>query len=130
MFTRNPKSKYGNDRVQSAGMSFQSNGERDCYQLLMLLERAGNIKFVKPQDHVYLTEARIAYVADFKVLDLEHGGQETWVEFKGFETDVWRIKRRLWMFYGPGPLWVYKGHGLRMNRVETITPKRETIPVT
>lgn len=123
-------SKYGNERAEAAGMSFQSKGERDCYQLLKHMQSAGELKILQVQDHVYLTRARIEYVADFRILDLKGGSVETWVEFKGFEKPEWRIKRKLWMFYGPGPLWVMKGSGLRISRTETIIPKRETIPGT
>jgi len=46
-----------------------------------------------------------------------------WIEFKGFETPLWRLKRRLWMFYGPGPLHVYKMGRGRIYLDEIITPQ-------
>lgn len=117
-------SKYGNKIASSSnGQSFSSQAERDLYELLMLMERAGEIQDIQVQDHVYLTEARILYIADFKYRNLI-SGEEEWAEMKGFETDVWRIKRRLWIAgYGPGCLKVYKKSGVRVYLAETINPK-------
>jgi len=71
---------------------------------------------------VYLTKARILYIPDFKVFD--HGlGDFSWEEFKGFETDTWRIKRRLWLNYGPGILNVWKANRAGVYLHETIKPK-------
>jgi len=46
-----------------------------------------------------------------------------WVEFKGFETASWRIKRKLWLHYGPGPLEIYKKGNNGVKLTETLTPK-------
>lgn len=93
------------------------------YQQLKLEERAGLIKDIQVQDHVNLTgpPSNIIYIADFKIFDLVTG-THVWVEFKGMETDVWRIKRRLWMHWGPGILRVYKARGARLVLTETLHP--------
>lgn len=116
-------SKYGNKLASSSdGLSFSSQGERDCYEMLKLLEKAQELSEIQIQDHVYLTDARILYIADFKYRNLI-SGEEEWAEFKGFATDVWAIKKRLWKHYGPGVLKVYKKSGVRVYLAETISPK-------
>lgn len=121
---QNKKGKYKNKETKASGRSFSSKGEAGCFQMLELMERAGQIEILQAQDHVYLTDARILYIADFKIFDKEIG-QTVWIEYKGFETDVWRIKRRLWIHYGPGQLRVYKGYGDRLRITETIVPVRQ-----
>ena len=123
-FRMKTKHKYGAKSVDKAGMSFSSKGESGLYSYLKLLEAAGEIKVLKSQDWVYLTKSRIGYIADFKIFDKKLNC-EVWCEFKGFETPEWRIKRRLWMNYGPGELRVYKGYGTRLSLTETIVPKQE-----
>lgn len=119
---KSQKLKYGNKKTEHAGYSFGSKLEAAGFDLLKLKELAGEIKILNVQDRVSLTNANIIYIADFKCLDIATN-KEYWVEIKGFETDVWRIKRRLWMHYGPGRLIVYKGnkHGLFID--EEILPK-------
>ena len=119
------KTKYGNKPTTHAGMPFASKGEASCYDFLKLLEKAGELEVVKTQDYVYLTDARIPYIADFR-LKLK-SGEDAWAEFKGFETDVWRIKRRLWQHYGPGPLFVYKKRGSQVVLFETLMPKTKLL---
>lgn len=86
------------------------------------MEKAGEIEILQTQDHVYLTDARILYIPDFKIFD-KTIHETVHVEYKGPETAVWRIKRRLWIHYGPNRLRVYKGSGLRMIVTEEIIPK-------
>lgn len=104
------RGKYSAVRTERGGYSFASKGEASCFTMLKLLERAGELSNIQVQDHVYLTEAGILYVADFKVFDVKLQ-RDVWIEFKGAETATWRIKRRLWQKYGPGILRVYKRTG-------------------
>lgn len=113
------KSKYGAKPTKHAGYSFASKGEAGCFDMLSLLEKAGKIRDIKTQVTVYLTRARIIYKPDFQFEDLDLS-ETVYAEYKGFETPEWRIKRRLWMHYGPGRLRIYKG---RMNLVEEIIPE-------
>src|SRR3990167_4847396 len=116
--------KIGNQKVSLDGYSFASKLEAAVFQILRLSEMAGEIKILQVQDHVYLTDARIGYIPDFKCIDLKTN-EEFHVEAKGFEMGVWRLKRKLWMYYGPGPLDVWKGHYLRPVFSERITPKNK-----
>jgi len=115
-------SKYKNSKTTFAGRRFDSKAEAGLFGHLKLLELAGEIKDIRCQESVYLTDARIQYIADFSCFHVE-SNQKQWVEFKGLETAVWRIKRRLWMHYGPGKLVVYKGSHKRIFIAEEIVPK-------
>jgi hypothetical protein len=107
--------------VECAGYSFASKLERELFLLLKLMEKAGELKEIQVQCHVYLTRARIAYIADFKAHDVELG-QDVYFEAKGFETPIWRIKRKLWTVYGPGVLRVYKAARQGVVMTEEIIP--------
>lgn len=105
---------------------FQSKAEKSLYQLLWLRQRAGEIRNLKCQVQVYLTEAKILYKPDFYFEQNDHGEwKERWSEMKGFETAVWKIKRRLWMFYGPGPLDIWKLNRSGIFFSETIDVKNK-----
>lgn len=116
------KNKFGNKPASSGGRSFQSKAERDLFTYLDSLQRVGAISNLKCQTQVHLTDSKILYKPDFS---FEENGVKVWAEMKGFETDVWRIKRRLWMHYGPGELRIYKKLGQNISLTETIKPKGE-----
>lgn len=101
--------KYNAKKVECDGYSFSSQLERDVYALLKLMKAANEIAEIQTQDHVYLTNARVCLIPDFKVTLIS--GEYEWHEAKGFETPEWRIKRRLWQHYGPGLLHVWKRQG-------------------
>lgn len=117
------RNKYGAIRVQAHGRSFASKGERDCYQMLLLMEKAGEIDSIECQVTTHLT-AGITHKTDFKVWDLKLG-ENVWVEYKGFECDRWRIIKKLWKEFGPGRLQVYKGYGLKMKMTDEIIPEKK-----
>ena len=116
-------SKFKNKRTERLGYSFSSGLEAAVFSLLKDDELAGNSKVEKVQDRVLLTDAKIAYIADFKCSDPKTG-EIYWVEAKGYETPSWRIKLRLWKFYGPGKLLIYKGTKIRPVLSETVIPVR------
>lgn len=121
---KSKENKYKSTRVFREGRSFASKAEALLFDQLMLEQRGGILTLVACQEHVRLTKAEIVYIPDFTI---EENNEKIWCEMKGFETDVWRIKKRLWASYGPGKLRVYKA---RYNRngdvkivlVETIVP--------
>jgi hypothetical protein len=114
--------KYNATKVETDGHSFSSKLEAALYQHLRLREKAGEIKILQTQDHVYLTDARIAYIPDFKCEDLSTG-EIYWVEAKGFESDRWPTIKKLWKHYGPGRLEIWKGTYLRLHLEEVLKPK-------
>jgi hypothetical protein len=114
--------KYRSKRVKHLGYTFASQFECAVFNFLLLREKAQEIRDIQCQDHIYLTKARIPYIPDFKFLDLK-SGEFVWAEAKGFETDPWKIKRKLWQYYGPGKLEIYKGSAKSFKLYETVIPE-------
>lgn len=121
--------KYGNVPVSTAGMSFASKLEAAVYQILYFRMRAGEIKEIQLQDHLLICgplghecdhKCRIQYVADFKCTKPD--GSTFHVESKGFKTEGWMIKKRLYRHYGPDPLEIFEGDHRRPRLTETIVP--------
>ncbi len=113
-------SKYKAQRVSYDHHSFASKFEAALYHWLKFREKNGEITEIKCQETVYLTKARIIYKPDFSYTDLETG-KKVYAEAKGYETSDWRIKRRLWEYYGPGDLEIYKGSANNFKLHETLT---------
>lgn len=118
--------KFGNEKASLDGHSFGSKLEAAVYQLLKLRQRAYEIESIQVQDHVYLTDARIGYVVDFKCKKID--GTELWVEAKGFPNDRWPMKKKLWKYYGPGPLEIWQGTHNRPKLTEIIIPVHQERP--
>lgn len=114
------KAKYKAIRAERAGRSFASQAEALLFDYLNLLSKDGQLTLIACQDHVYLTDARILYIPDFVI---EENEQKIWCEMKGFETPEWRLKRKLWLFYGPGLLRVYNCSKGNIVLKETLAPK-------
>lgn len=114
MFRFTKRSKYRNQKCTYEGHSFDSLGEMNYYKQLKLREFIGEITVITLQEKIYLTKAKILYKPDFTVLDIN--GSKYWIDYKGFATSTFQIKKRLWKFYGPGTLHIVKG-----NKVEVIT---------
>jgi hypothetical protein len=51
--------KYKNKKTFSRGWSFDSKLESAVYEMLLLQEKAGEIKGIRVKPNVYLTKARI-----------------------------------------------------------------------
>lgn len=98
--------KYRNKRTERAGHSFASKAEALLFDYLKIKEMNGEIKDLRAQISVYLTKARIQYKPDFEYFDIQKS-EMVWAEMKGFETPSWRIKKKLWPYYGPGTLLIY-----------------------
>lgn len=112
-------SKYKAKKTVYEGRSYASGGEAECMAFLRLLEKAGKLSNIKQQDTVYMTKSRVSLRVDFRVFD-EELKETVWIEFKGFETSDWLIKKKLWPNYGPGLLRIYKKFGSRMCLHEQI----------
>lgn len=117
--------KYHSKRCELDGHKFPSLLERDLYVHLRLLEKLGEITDIELQPKVYLTLAKILYKPDFKALCLKRHTR-IFYESKGAETSEWRIKRRLWLYYGDGTLYVYKRSGRTLKMTEELTPYQVT----
>lgn len=120
---RFPKpNKYKAQRTMRGELSFPSKLEAAVYDILNLMEKNGLISELELQPSVKLTNALIGYKPDFKYLNHETNDYE-WVEAKGTETDGYRLRKKLWKWYGPGKLIIYKGTYRSPRVVEVINPK-------
>lgn len=114
--------KYKRVKTERPGIWLDSKLEAAVYDELKLRERSKLIRNLKCQEIVLLTEANIKYIADFSFINVETEEKE-FAEAKGFKTPEWRIKRKLWEYYGPGKLYIYTGSYKRIKLEETICPK-------
>lgn len=94
-------SKYHAHKTVVDGITFDSRREARRYQELKLMERAGAIRDLQRQVRFELIPAfdvdgrhyrPTTYVADFVYVE---GGREIVEDCKGFRTDVYRLKRKL-----------------------------------
>ena len=96
--------KYNSKKTIVDGIEFDSKKEANRYCELNLLESAGQIKNLQLQPRFILqesfkyqgkTERKIEYVADF--MYEEKDGQVVVEDTKGFKTDVYKLKRKLFL---------------------------------
>jgi hypothetical protein len=117
----NRETKYGSKKINHAGMTFSSKLEAAVYDLLWLLQKAGDISNLVTQKRVYFfRDPDIYYIPDFY---FERHGNPVFAEAKGFETPEWKIKKKLWEHVGPAPLEIYQGSYTKPRLIETIIPK-------
>lgn len=103
--------KYNASKVMIDGHRFDSQREAKRYEELKQREAAGKIAQLELQPRFELQPAfryrgeavrKIEYVADFRYLDYERGGLVV-EDVKGMKTDVYRLKRKLFLAkYGDG----------------------------
>lgn len=110
-------SKYRAVKTTVDGITFDSKGEAAYYQELRRQEDMGFLKIVELQPKIYLTEAKILYKPDFLI---ERKGELVYIDFKGMETPVFKLKARLWASYMDEPLEIVKRSGKRFKLVRTI----------
>lgn len=89
--------KYGAEPCVVDGVRFASKAEARRYGELQLLVRAGVITELQLQPR-YALPAGIVYQADFSYAE---AGKEVIEEVKGFETQAWRLKKRLMAEFYP-----------------------------
>ena len=95
-------SKYNSKKTVVDGQTFDSKKEANRYQELLLLEKAGVIKFVlipsQRDENGKVIERECSYKADFKY---EEDGKTVVEDVKGFRTKEYIIKRKLLLYqYG------------------------------
>lgn len=102
------KNKYKNRKVIVDGIQFDSQKEAEYYCRLKLLKQAGEIKDFGLQPRYELLPAfekngkkyrAITYVADFVIVN--NDGTTDVVDVKGVETQVFKIKRKLFEYKYP-----------------------------
>ncbi len=119
--------KYKAEKVSFAGLWFHSKLEAAVYALLLLREKAGELKVIQLQKHVKFHTYKygeIRMIPDFYVQDLKTG-EEFFIEAKGMETREWLRKRKAWLIGGPGRMEIWKGSHTRPKLTEILIPKGE-----
>jgi hypothetical protein len=112
--------KYGAQRSKcTLGHSHRSKLESS---VCAIIGKDPDLELVQAEEHVYLSDAEILYIADFKVRRLSTGLMHR-VEAKGYESPTWPIKKKLYKTYGELPLHIYKGSYTRPFLDEVIIPK-------
>lgn len=111
------------------GMS--ANGsklEKAVGEKLHLLQIAGEIRDLREQVRVKIcckgecsSDMCIHSIVDFSAID-NKTGEEFFVEAKGMDLPVWRLKRRLWLHNGSGKLQIWKGSYKHCYLDEEIAP--------
>lgn len=95
--------KYQNHKTVIDGITFDSKLEANRYAQLKILERAGKIQALQLQPEYELipsfkkngkTYRSCSYRADFAYYDIEKG-KVIVEDTKGFETDVYKLKRKM-----------------------------------
>jgi hypothetical protein len=100
-------SKYKNKKCEFGGIKFDSHAERDRYQYLRLLERAGHIANLRCQPRFLLLEGfrrnGRKFVAEFYIADFEYREDyKTVVEdVKGVSTPTYMGKRKHFLNLNP-----------------------------
>lgn len=88
--------KYHSRRTEYGGRTYASQKEAEYARTLDLRKRVGEIRDWRPQVHIPLDvngERVCTYVVDFEVI--YPNGLRELVETKGFQTETWKLKRRL-----------------------------------
>jgi hypothetical protein len=105
------RSKYGAKKITIDGETFDSLGEAKWFQSLKLIQRAGSIHGLTRQVPLQLHGADGSVVATL-ILDAvwQEGDLFVYADFKGMETAVSRLKRKLFLAeYGPIRLFGARG---------------------
>lgn len=94
-----PPAKYGNVRTTIDGETFDSAAEARRYQVLKIMQRAGEISDLKRQvrfpllAHALVPVKVADYIADYVYLDAN--GAKVVEDLKGVKTDVFKLKAKL-----------------------------------
>jgi len=99
---RRTKSKYGNKKVKIDGLTFDSKAEALFYSELKIRQKTGEILFFRVQPRYRLLDGfekdgkrhrPIDYIADFEIHHKD--GSIEVVDVKGFKTEVFKIKEKM-----------------------------------
>lgn len=91
------KSKYNNTKTEVDGITFDSIREAKRYKDLLILQKLGEIAFLKLQVPYELNPGgthSLVYIADFVYMEVK-SGESVVEDSKGARTAVYRKKRRL-----------------------------------
>lgn len=97
--------KYGNRKTIVDGIKFDSKAEAERYKELRMMEQSGVIADLKCQPKFQLiptfvkngkTFRGINYIADFSYTQ---DGRTVVEDVKGYKTEVYKLKRKMFEFY-------------------------------
>lgn len=105
LFKSGRKRVKGAEKVEYNGIKFDSKRERDRYEELCHLYKAGEIYDLRLQVPINLTGQlapiltetglNMRYIADFVYKDNKLGGAVVVEDAKGFPTDVYKMKKAI-----------------------------------
>lgn len=114
------RNKYGAKKIRFDGIVFDSMGEYQYYLYLKEIIKPGKME-IHPV--TFLTRAKIKYISDFLI---DENGKKVYIDFKGIQTDAFKLKKRLWMHYGEGILRIVKKERNGFKVIEEIDPYKRT----
>lgn len=116
LISKGSKSKYGNQRTEYNGRTFDSKAEAErCAELDVIKAGEGETIEYGCQPKFELGLAKIAYTADFLVTDV-HSGLSHVEDVKGIEPSRFKIVRKLWKQHGKHPLVILKRSGSEWSK--------------
>jgi hypothetical protein len=121
MFHRN-RNKFNATRVKKDGHSFASKGEASLYDLLLLREKAGQIKDIRHQHQITFIDTVVNWRVDYSFWSNELN-ETVYAEYKGMETPDFVVKKNLWRTHGHGLLELWYGNYKNPYLKETIRTK-------
>ncbi len=111
------------------GHAFPSKLEAAVYHYLLKREQLGEIREILMQQTVVLQggprETRITWRVDFSFIRRIDAAL-VYVEAKGFATDVYKLKLKLYRFNPPADLEIYGGSYTRLVMLEKISKGKST----
>lgn len=104
---------------------FASKLEGAVHDILVLREKAGEIKDIRRQHVVVLQDGprttRITWAIDFSFTNCESGATE-FCEAKGFATEIYKHKLKMFRYRPHGRLEIWGGDYRRPKLMEVIEP--------
>jgi len=108
------------------GITFPSKLEASVYSILLLRERAGEIRDIKLQASVVVKEkcetcgdGPIVWKIDFSFIDCQTE-DKVYCEAKGAEVSSYKKRKKIWKSDPPAKLEIWKGSARNPQLVETI----------
>jgi len=105
--------KFGNIKTLVDGIKFDSKKEAKRYLELKMLQRCGKISNLTLQpskvlqnsfkDYLGKSVREIKYICDFSYTN---NGQEIWEDVKGHKTDIYKLKKKLFLFKYPDIIFI------------------------
>lgn len=114
------EARMSSTKVVHHGRSFMSKLEAATYSILLAREHAGEIKDIKCQVRVYYFKNPDIYsILDFSFIDCATESL-CYAESKGFPSESWKIKQKLYIHLIPHRLEMWGGSYTKPRLTEVI----------